>query len=41
MYMKFLLTGKVPSIADSSSPVVAVGKHLCGCATGTILMALS
>lgn len=37
----FLLTfflGKVNTISESCNPVVAVGKHLCGSATGNLIM---
>ena len=37
MVMLVLMTGKVPLVANSARPLVAIGKHLCGAATGELL----
>jgi hypothetical protein len=36
----FFLTGKVPMISSNQKPVVAIGKHLCGAATGKYMYML-
>ena len=37
MFMLVFVTGKVPMVANSARPLVAIGKHLCGAATGELL----